>query len=414
MENILSKAEVMGNLPRSGYKKTELGRIPEDWEIKNVDQIAKVIMGQSPNGNTYNNLGIGKPLINGPTEFTDKYPIRKQWTSSPTKMCKEKDILLCVRGSSTGRINIADDSYCIGRGVAAIRANTNLHQKFVEIQLMNGIQKILNLTSGSTFPNIDSKSLRSIKFIVPSYWEQTGISECITQWENSIDLTSKLINRKEHLKKGLMQQLLTGQKRLPGFSGEWKDYTYKVILKEVKRDFEWDDNAKYDLISVRRRSGGLFYRESLFGHQIKTKNLREAKAGDFLISKMQILHGASGLTTMDFDEMKISGSYIAVVSRDENVLDINFLNWYSKLRKFYHQCYISSYGVHMEKMTFDFNTFLKEKIRIPEVKEQKAITKFFETSQLEIELLKKKKELIENQKKGLMQQLLTGKKRIKK
>lgn len=193
MEDILPTTEVMANQEKPGYKKTKIGWIPEDWEIKTVDQISKVIMGQSPNGDTYNYSGIGKPLINGPTEFTDKHPIRKQWTSAPTKMCKKEDILLCVRGSSTGRINIADDSYCIGRGVAAIRANTDLNQKFVEIQLINGVQKILKLTSGSTFPNIDSKSLKSIKFIVPSDLEQTRISECITQWENSIDLIRKLI-----------------------------------------------------------------------------------------------------------------------------------------------------------------------------------------------------------------------------
>jgi type I restriction enzyme S subunit len=127
---------------------------------------------------------------------------------------------------------------------------------------------------------------------------------------------------------------------------------------------------------------------------------------------MQIVHGASGLTTDDFNGMKISGSYIALVSRDEDVFDINFLNWYSKLPEFYHQCYISRYGVHIEKMTFDFKLFLKEKITIPELDEQRAIINVLESSQKEIELLKKKKEMLQTQKKGLMQQLLTGKKRI--
>ena len=112
------------NVP-PGYKRTEVGVIPEDWKNVRLGDVAEVIMGQSPAGNTYNKNGLGTPLINGPTEFTDKYPIKIQWTTQPTKLCKPEDLLLCVRGSSTGRINIADDEYCLGRGVAAIRGRDN-------------------------------------------------------------------------------------------------------------------------------------------------------------------------------------------------------------------------------------------------------------------------------------------------
>ncbi|UJH90560.1 hypothetical protein LZ575_17495 [Antarcticibacterium sp. 1MA-6-2] len=205
---------------------------------------------------------------------------------------------------------------------------------------------------------------------------------------------------------------MSGKKRLPGFSGEWKEYRYKEVLKEVKRNFIWDDEELYPLISVRRRSGGLFHRESLFGHEIKTKNLRSAKEGDFLISKMQIVHGASGLTSKDFDGMKISGSYIALRTRNEDLLVIHFFNWYSKTPFFYHQCYISSYGVHIEKMTFDFKLFLNETLILPGIEEQRAITKVLDTAAEEIHVLKQKLLKLKKQKKGLMQVLLTGKKRL--
>jgi type I restriction enzyme, S subunit len=121
---------------------------------------AEVIMGQSPDGSTYNQEGIGIPLLNGPTEFSQRYPVRIQWTSKYTKKCKKEDILLCVRGSSTGRINIADDVYCIGRGIAAIRAKSGESiNSYLEHQLIYGVQKILALTAGSTFPNIDKIGL---------------------------------------------------------------------------------------------------------------------------------------------------------------------------------------------------------------------------------------------------------------
>jgi type I restriction enzyme S subunit len=210
-----------------------------------------------------------------------------------------------------------------------------------------------------------------------------------------------------------MQQLLTGKKRLKGFGGEWKEYSYEKILKVIKRNFDWDENELYKLISVRRRSGGIFYREALYGHQILVKTLRTANEGDFLFSKMQILHGASALVTKEFDGAKISGSYIAVVPQDKKQLNMEFFQWYSQTPYFYHQTYISSYGVHIEKMTFDFDTFLQLEMKLPSIEEQTAIAQVLQAADKEISLLKAKAEKLREQKKGLMQQLLTGKVRLK-
>jgi type I restriction enzyme S subunit len=163
---------------------------------------------------------------------------------------------------------------------------------------------------------------------------------------------------------------------------------------------------------VRRRSGGIFYREALYGHQILVKNLRTAKEGDFLFSKMQILHGASALVTKEFDGAKISGSYIAVVAKDVKALDMKYFEWYSKMPYFYHQTFISSYGVHIEKMTFDFDTFLQLDISLPSLDEQIAIAKVLQAAANEVQVLRSKLDKLKEQKKGLMQVLLTGKKRL--
>ena len=84
--------------------------------------VAHVIMGQSPDGTTYNKNGVGVPLLNGPAEFGATTPIAVQWTTEPTKTATAGDILFCVRGNTLGRQNIADKEYVIGRGLAAIRA----------------------------------------------------------------------------------------------------------------------------------------------------------------------------------------------------------------------------------------------------------------------------------------------------
>jgi type I restriction enzyme M protein len=100
-------------------------RIDPAWPRVRLGDAAEIIMGQSPPGESYNKDGIGIPLINGPVEFdNDQLGQSKviQYTSQPTKLCKKGDLLVCVRGATTGRTNIASVDACIGRGVAAIRA----------------------------------------------------------------------------------------------------------------------------------------------------------------------------------------------------------------------------------------------------------------------------------------------------
>ena len=211
-----------------------------------------------------------------------------------------------------------------------------------------------------------------------------------------------------------MQRLLTRKTRLPRFSEPWKRITYNEILKEVRRKLNWNDEELYRLISVKRRSGGLFERESQFGRDIKTKNLRPAYEGDFLISKMQIVHGASGLTTEEYHNMKISGSYIALIPNDKNIIDMNYFSLWSNMPRFYHQAYISSFGVHIEKMTFDFDSFMALGMTLPSFEEQEAISSLFKTLDNELDIAKRKEKALNIQKQALMQQLLTGKKRLKK
>lgn len=127
-----------------------------------LGECAEVVMGQSPTGDSYNQDGNGVPLINGPTEFTDRFPKKIQWTTCPTKFCQDRDILLCVRGSTTGRMNISNDKYCIGRGIAAIRGKGIFKTEFLEFALRYNVNEILRFATGSTFPNIDSKTLKSI------------------------------------------------------------------------------------------------------------------------------------------------------------------------------------------------------------------------------------------------------------
>lgn len=190
--------------------------IPEEWEVKSIDEIAYITMGQSPSKETYNEKD-GIPLLNGPTEFGPIHPTPIQYTSKPTKICKINDILLCVRGSTTGRLNTADQPYCIGRGIASIRgkqefANTKwLLQHFIDSQ-----KTIYNNASGggSTFPNIGQDMIKEITIPIPPLSEQIQIADILSNVDSQINKEKLQKSNLEILKKGLMQKLLTGQIRV--------------------------------------------------------------------------------------------------------------------------------------------------------------------------------------------------------
>ncbi|GGA48466.1 restriction endonuclease subunit S [Kroppenstedtia guangzhouensis] len=199
------------------FKDSPLGRIPREWGVSVLEDIAEVIMGQSPPGHSYNQKEIGIPLINGPVEFGFRYPRKLQWTTKPTKVCKYGDILFCVRGSTTGRINISNDEYCIGRGVAAIRGKEGISLTgFVEHFLVRLAEEILSEAkgNGSTFPSVNSKRLSSTLVMKPSLKEQGKILSIIESHNRRIQKEQSYLNKLQQLKKGLMEDLLTGKVRV--------------------------------------------------------------------------------------------------------------------------------------------------------------------------------------------------------
>jgi type I restriction enzyme S subunit len=190
-------------------------RFDTAWRPGRLGDIAEVIMGQSPVGASYNTDRIGAPLINGPTEFTRRYPVAKQWTTAPVRFCRPEDVLICVRGSSTGRTNLADAEYCIGRGVAAVRARGKNYQRFVSYALSAVVEELLKLQTGSTFPSIDSRVIRGGKVLIPEPAEQRALADALHDIDELVTILKQLITKQRAIKQGMMQQLLTGRTRLP-------------------------------------------------------------------------------------------------------------------------------------------------------------------------------------------------------
>jgi type I restriction enzyme S subunit len=156
----------LADLFPTSFEDSELGEIPKGWGIGRLEDIASVTMGLSPEGESYNADGVGIALINGPVEFGDHFPVKTKWTTSPTRLAQAGDLILCVRGSTTGRRVVADGSYCLGRGVCAIRAKN--HQRTFVYQTVNiGLDRLLSNTTGSVFPNLSAPDIKGFPILIP-------------------------------------------------------------------------------------------------------------------------------------------------------------------------------------------------------------------------------------------------------
>ena len=410
------------NIPQ-GYKATALGIIPQEWEMKTLGQIANVFSGTTPSRENELFFNDGTipwvkttDLNNGILTHTEERITDIALKSTTLKVFSKGTVLIAMYGgfNQIGRTSILGIDATINQALSALILNTKeITEYFLLYWLLYRVNKWKRYAASSRKdPNITKTDVTRFPILVPPLAEQRKIAEVLGVWDEAIEKQARLIEKLALRKRALMQRLLSAKLRLPGFSEPWKKVNYSDILKEVRRTLTWDENELYDLISVRRRSGGVFHRESLYGHEIKTKTLRPALEGDFLISKMQIVHGASGVVPKQLSGMKISGSYIALIAKDPKELNINYFNLWSQMPLFYHQTFVSSYGVHIEKMTFDLDAFMSLSMNLPPIEEQNKIVEVISTATNEIELAKEKLERLRRQKRGLMQQLLTGKKRI--
>jgi len=154
---------------------------------------AEIVMGQSPPGDTCNTEGLGLPLLNGPTEYGEHYPIPVQFTTDARKRAEPGDILFCVRGSTTGRMNWADQEYAIGRGVAAIRHKaTPALQPYVRAVIEHNLPSLLVQATGSTFPNVSAAQLASLRWPPLEESEQSAIAFILGTLDDKIELNRRM------------------------------------------------------------------------------------------------------------------------------------------------------------------------------------------------------------------------------
>lgn len=185
-----------------------LGEIPQGWEVNKLGEVADITMGLSPKGNTYNDDGIGTPLVNGPVEFGDRFTRQIKWTTAPTKLCKSGDLVVCVRGSTTGKYVKSDDVYCLGRGVCGLSSK---YQCFVDQLFEHELPALLGQTSGSTFPSWTGPQLKSHPVVSPPPDLMERFEALAKPMSTAVLEYSRKIQNLRQTRDLLLPRLLSGQ-----------------------------------------------------------------------------------------------------------------------------------------------------------------------------------------------------------
>lgn len=386
---------------------------------------AMIEMGQSPPGSSYNTAGHGQPLLNGPTEFTELYPVANQWTTKPLKLCKEGDLLICVRGSSTGRTNIADQVYCIGRGVAAIRGKHEVNQYYLITTVESGIETLLRRSTGSTFPSIDKKDIGSLPVTFPPLPTQHRIAAILQTWDRAIQLAEQQLADLQERKRGLMQLLLTGKKRLPEFEGkeEWREVKLGEVISFLK-----SNSLSRDKLSSEESANGPYVIHYGDLHELGSKTrvndlsasftraiqINEKlgtplKEGDIVISDasedllgigMSIELGLIG------DEQVVPGLHTIAIRPNPDFVSLGFLGFLLSSEEIRNNMRRVSQGASVKGLSK--TEVSKLDIRIPSKPEQEKLTTTLELTEIQISDTHKRINSLRLQKRGLMQRLLEG------
>lgn len=163
--------------------------------------------------------------------------------------------------------------------------------------------------------------------------------------------------------------------RFKALDANWKTWKIGDVLTEKYRPILIEDEKQYQLVTVKRRNEGVVSRGYLKGKSILVKNYFEVEEGDFIISKRQIIHGASGIIPKYLHKAVVSNEYLVATSNEN--LSSEYLALISKLPDMYKQFFLSSFGVDVEKMVFDVRDWKKRTITLPDINEQDRITSFF-------------------------------------
>ena len=389
------------NIPQ-GYKATSLGIIPQEWEVRRLGEISVSI---SSGKNKYRDREGQYPVYGSTGIIGFSSEFRYEGVS----------ILVARVGVNAGILNLVSGKYDVSDNTLVVIAKSNLYDYYFAYNQL--VYCNLNrLVFGSGQPLITSNQLKNITIPVPPLAEQKKIAEVLGVWDKAIEKQSQLIEQLTLRKHGLMQQLLTAKRRLPGFSDPWKKVRLGDICERVTRK-NTEDNKNVMTISAQR---GFVVQTDFFNKSVASETLESY----YLVLKDEFCYNKSYSNgypmgaikrLSEADKAVVTSLYICFKVKSSMRVSIDYLAYYfDNGGLIFGLTKIANEGGRAHGLLNVTPTdFFGLMFAIPSFEEQIAIAQVLTAADREIELAQQKLELLRQQKRGLMQQLLTGKKRVK-
>ena len=410
-----------GEVPE-GYQRTFLGIAPKSWDKSRIDKICRLSSGSTPRRDAVENFAgdilwvTSGELKRRTIEDTREKISETAVVNSHLEIYDPGTVVIAIYGLEAagirGTVSIIGKQCTISQACMAFTEFKGIDNEFFYYWYLNNGQVIgLRYAQGTKQQNLSTDIVGSFPICFPSQGEQQKIAAILTTQDRVIELKEKRLAEKQRQKKYLMQQLLTGKKRLPGFSEEWKKVKIGSFIEEI--DERSTVNNQYEILSVTKN--GMVFQSSHFNKQIASENnvgYKVVRRGNLAFSTMNLWMGS--LDTLRICDTGIVSPAYKVFEFNQSLIVVNFAENYMKSAEMIWLYKANSeQGASIVRRNLDLQALLNSEVALPDISEQTAIAEVLSAADHEIDLLRQDIEQEKQKKKALMQLLLTGIVRVK-
>ena len=411
-----------------GYKKTKVGIIPSEWEVTNLGSLVEIQSGNSPNMFDLENGGEIPYIKVDDLNNSSKYQNSSRYQTKLSKgVIPINSILFPKRGAAilNNKVRINKVPIQMDSNMMAIYPKTDkINYEYLYYKIT--FQKLFRIADTSTIPQINNKHILPYRISLPPLQEQHKIAEILSTWDKAISTQSQILIESLNRKKGLEQKILSGKNRFQEFikshslvktpvgelPEDWELQHISDITLRVKKSINPEPETIYREIGIRSHCKGIFHKEEVTGASLGNKSVFWIQPDCFVVNIVFAWEHAIAKTT-EAEVGMIASHRFPMYKPKKGVLDLDYLLYYFKTARGKHLLGLASPGGAGRNKTLGQGEFAKLKIPVPSLAEQKRIVAVLSEADREIELLKQQIANLKEQKKGLMQKLLTGEIRVK-
>ena len=381
--------------------------VQEHWKEVKLSDVCDFYMGQAPHSSSYNKEGKGILFIRA-GDFGKMYPSSDTYTTEVTTTGKRGDIFLCIVGATSGKINYGIDG-CITRSVAALRPKENILQEFLYYNLKSRYSELNRLSSGSAQGILNNTHLEKIKILLPSLKEQKAITEVISTFDDAIQNIDLSIEKTERLKKALMNKFFRENLKTNELVELSSIFEVKTgTTPSTKRKKYWDSaTVNWVTPADLGKLDNMFIYESerkISEIALKEVNLNLMPKETIIIST----RAPVGHVAILKNESTFNQGCKGLLSKNDEEVNPYYFAYYLSSKKYLLQN-------RAGQSTFkELSKDMFEKFRVPKINRSKQdhISDVLLTIDKKITFDRKRKEKFDSIKSSVMNNLLSGKKRI--